>query len=210
MTLLDRIDSPLDLKKLTIAELTQLSREIRDILVRVVAQNGGHLSSNLGVVDLTLALHYAFDTPTDRIIWDIGHQCYTHKLITGRRDRIFSIRKKGGLLGYPDISESIYDVLNVGHASTSLGFSAGMAIARDRRQESHHIVNVIGDGALTGGVALEALNHIGQVKPRMIIVLNDNKMSISPNVGGISKHLSYLASGRPYIRHSGKSTFCCR
>jgi 1-deoxy-D-xylulose-5-phosphate synthase len=200
MTLLDAIHSPADVRKLDLEELAKLSEEIRDLLVQVVARNGGHLSSNLGVVDLTLALHRVFDAPRDKIIWDIGHQSYTHKIVTGRRERIFSIRKKDGLLGFPDRSESEYDVLNTGHASTSLGFASGMAIARDRRGEKHHIVAVIGDGALTGGVALEALNHIGQVKQRLIIVLNDNKMSISPNVGGISRHLNYLVAGRPYIR----------
>ncbi len=200
MALLETIFSPADVKKLSLDELAGLSDEIRELLVQVVAQNGGHLSSNLGAVDLTLALHRVFDAPRDKIIWDIGHQCYTHKIITGRRDRIFTIRKKGGLLGFPDRDESEYDVLNTGHASTSLGFASGLAIARDRLGETHHIVTVIGDGALTGGVALEALNHIGQVKQRLIIVLNDNKMSISPNVGGISRHLNYLVSGRPYIR----------
>ncbi len=200
MSLLEKIDLPADVKKLSLEELSQCSAEITELLIQVVSRNGGHLSSNLGVVDLTLALHRVFNAPTDKIIWDIGHQCYTHKIITGRRERIFSIRKKGGLLGFPDNTESEYDVLNAGHASTSLGFASGLAIARDRRQDDFHIVAVIGDGALTGGVALEALNHIGQVKQRLIIILNDNKMSISPNVGGISRHLNYLVSGRPYIR----------
>lgn len=200
MALLEKIFSPADIKKLTLEEMSLLSAEIRELLVQVVSQNGGHLSSNLGAVDLTLALHRVFAAPLDKIIWDIGHQCYTHKIITGRRERIFSIRKKDGLLGFPDRAESEYDVLNTGHASTSLGFASGLAIARDRRGEKFHIVAVIGDGALTGGVALEALNHIGQVKQRLIIILNDNKMSISPNVGGISRHLNYLVSGRPYIR----------
>jgi 1-deoxy-D-xylulose-5-phosphate synthase len=200
MPLLETIHSPADLRRLSLDELASLSEEIRELLVRVVARNGGHLSSNLGAVDLTLALHRVFDAPRDKIIWDIGHQSYTHKIVTGRRERIGTIRKKGGLLGFPDRAESEYDVLNTGHASTSLGFASGMAIARDRLKEPYHIVAVIGDGALTGGVALEALNHIGQVKQRLIIVLNDNKMSISPNVGGISRHLNYLVSGRPYIR----------
>ncbi|MBU4268443.1 MAG: 1-deoxy-D-xylulose-5-phosphate synthase [Acidobacteria bacterium] len=200
MALLEKIFSPADIKELTLEELSRLSAEIRELLVQVVSQNGGHLSSNLGAVDLTLALHRVFDAPLDKIIWDIGHQSYTHKIITGRREKIFSIRKKDGLLGFPDRAESEYDVLNTGHASTSLGFASGLAIARDRRGEKFHIVSVIGDGALTGGVALEALNHIGQVKQRLIIILNDNKMSISPNVGGISRHLNYLVSGRPYIR----------
>jgi 1-deoxy-D-xylulose-5-phosphate synthase len=200
MPLLEKILTPADVKKLSLEELSQCSTEITELLVQVVSRNGGHLSSNLGVVDLTLALHRIFAAPADKIIWDIGHQCYTHKIITGRRERIFSIRKKGGLLGFPDRDESEYDVLNTGHASTSLGFASGLAIARDRQGEKFHIVTVIGDGALTGGVALEALNHIGQVKQRLIIILNDNKMSISPNVGGISLHLNYLVSGRPYIR----------
>ncbi len=200
MPLLDAIHCPADLRQLNLEELSRLSEEIRELLVQVVARNGGHLSSNLGAVDLTLALHRVFDAPRDKIIWDIGHQSYTHKIVTGRRERIGTIRKKGGLLGFPDRAESEYDVLNTGHASTSLGFASGLAIARDRRKEDYHIVAVIGDGALTGGVALEALNHIGQVKQRLVIVLNDNKMSISPNVGGISRHLNYLVSGRPYIR----------
>jgi len=200
MPLLEQILTPADVKKLSLEELSQLSAEITELLIQVVSRNGGHLSSNLGVVDLTLALHRVFNAPTDKIIWDIGHQSYTHKIITGRRDRIFSIRKKDGLLGFPDRDESEYDVLNTGHASTSLGFASGLAIARDRQGEKFNIVAVIGDGALTGGVALEALNHIGQVKQRLIIILNDNKMSISPNVGGISRHLNYLVSGRPYIR----------
>jgi 1-deoxy-D-xylulose-5-phosphate synthase len=200
MPLLEKISCPDDIKKLSLEELSQVSTEITELLVQVVSRNGGHLSSNLGVVDLTLALHRVFDAPADKIIWDIGHQCYTHKIVTGRRDKIFSIRKKDGLLGFPDSAESEYDVVNTGHASTSIGFASGLAIARDRQRQDFHIVAVIGDGALTGGVALEALNHIGQVKQRLIIILNDNKMSISPNVGGISRHLNYLVSGRPYIR----------
>ena len=197
---LDKVNYPEDLKKLSPDDLKELSDEIRDIIIRVVSKNGGHLSSNLGAVDLTLALHRVFDTPKDKILWDVGHQCYTHKIVTGRKERIYSIRQRNGLVGFPDIEESEYDVLNTGHASTSLAFASGMAVARDNNKEDFHIVAVIGDGALTGGLALEALNHIGQVKQRLIIVLNDNKMSISPNVGGISKYLNYLASGRPYIR----------
>ncbi len=200
MPLLDRIHSPADLKPLGIPELDELSGEIRRLLVEVVARNGGHLSSNLGTVDLTLALHKAFDAPRDQILWDIGHQAYTHKIVTGRRERIFSIRQRNGLMGFPDFRESEYDVLNAGHASTSLGVACALAAARDRRQGKENVVAVVGDGALTGGMALEALNHIGQLKPRLIIVLNDNKMSIAPNVGGISLHLNYLAAGRPYIR----------
>ncbi len=198
--ILDNVNFPEDLKGLSLDEIKKLSLEIREVIIEVVSANGGHLASNLGAVDLTLALHRVFDAPRDKIIWDVGHQCYTHKIVTGRKDRIYSIRKRDGLVGFPDMEESEYDVLNTGHASTSLAFASGMAIARDRNNEDYHIVAVIGDGALTGGLALEALNHIGQVRQRLIIVLNDNKMSISPNVGGISKYLNYLASGRPYIR----------
>ncbi len=200
MNVLDKINFPDDLKKLSYKELKTLSGEIRELIIEVVSRNGGHLSSNLGAVELTIALHRVFNAPEDKFIWDVGHQCYTHKILTGRKDRIFSIRKKGGLIGFPDILESEYDVLNTGHASTSLAFASGMAIARDRRGESFNVIPVIGDGALTGGVAFEALNNIGHVKQKMIIVLNDNKMSISPNVGGISKYLNYLSTGRPYIR----------
>lgn len=197
---LEHVDTPADLKELSINDLKELSEEIREVIIDVVSKNGGHLSSNLGAVDMTLALHQVFDTPKDKIIWDVGHQCYTHKIVTGRKNRMHTIRQKDGLVGFPDIHESEYDVLNTGHASTSLAFASGMAVARDRAGDDFNIVAVIGDGALTGGLALEALNHIGQVKQRLIIVLNDNKMSISPNVGGISKYLNYLASGRPYIR----------
>ncbi|MDY0296971.1 MAG: 1-deoxy-D-xylulose-5-phosphate synthase [Acidobacteriota bacterium] len=200
MSLLERICGPEDLKSMDLEEVAALAAEIRELLINVVSKSGGHLASNLGVVELTLALHRVFRVPEDRIIWDVGHQCYTHKIVTGRRDRIESIRKKDGICGYPDIFESEFDALNTGHASTSLAFASGMALARSRQKKDYHVVAVIGDGALTGGVALEALNHIGQIKPRLIIVLNDNKMSISPNVGGISKHLNYLVSGRPYIR----------
>lgn len=200
MGVLDKVNFPADLRKLSFSELDQLSEEIRNVIIDVVSRSGGHLSSNLGVVDLTLSLHLAFNTPRDKLIWDVGHQSYTHKIITGRKDSIFTIRQKGGLAGYPDIHECEHDCLNTGHASTSLAFASGMAVARDMNKKDFHIVAVLGDGALTGGMALEALNHIGQVKQRLIIILNDNKMSISPNVGGISKHLNYLVSGRPYIR----------
>jgi len=198
--ILDEVNFPSDIKGFSNEKLEILASEIRKIIIEVVAQSGGHLSSNLGVVDLTLALHKVFDCPKDKIIWDVGHQSYTHKIITGRKDKIYTIRKKDGLIGYPDIFESEYDALNTGHASTSIAFASGMAIASQYNKEEKHIIAVIGDGSLTGGVALEALNHIGQLKQKLIIILNDNEMSISPNVGGLSKHLSYLVAGRPYIR----------
>ncbi len=200
MNILDKINYPKDLKNLSYKELKKLSNEIRKLIIEVVSRNGGHLSSNLGAVDLTIAIHKVFDAPGDKILWDVGHQSYTHKILTGRKERMFSIRKRGGLTGFPDIFESEYDVINTGHASTSLAFASGLASARDKNGETHDVIAVIGDGALTGGVAFEALNNIGQIKQKMIIILNDNKMSISPNVGSISKYLNYLSTGRPYIR----------
>lgn len=200
MKILDKVNYPIDLKNLTFREIYKLSGEIRELIIEVVSNNGGHLSSNLGAVDLTIAIHKVFDSPKDKILWDVGHQSYTHKILTGRKERIFSIRKRGGLTGFPDIFESEYDVINTGHASTSLAFASGLASARDKKGEDFEILSVIGDGALTGGVAFEALNNIGQIKQKMIIILNDNKMSISPNVGSISKYLNYLSTGRPYIK----------
>ncbi len=171
------------------------------MLIQVVARNGGHLSSNLGVVDLTLALHRVFDAPRDKIIWDIGHQCYTHKIITGRRGRIFSIRKKRRPAGISRTARKASTTCSTpATPRPRWGSPRAWPLPVTASGEKFHIVAVIGDGALTGGVALEALNHIGQVKQRLIIILNDNKMSISPNVGGISRHLNYLVSGRPYIR----------
>ncbi len=200
MSVLDRVNYPDDLKKLSYKEIKILAGEIRELIIEVVSKNGGHLSSNLGAVELTIALHKVFNAPKDKFIWDVGHQCYTHKILTGRRDRIFSIRKRGGLIGFPDIDESEYDVLNTGHASTSLAFASGMAIARDRKGEDFNVIPIIGDGAFTGGLAFEAINNIGHIKQKLIIILNDNMMSISANVGGISKYLNYLSTGRPYIR----------
>ena len=197
---LDSIKSPADLKKLSVQDLSLLAAEIRAVILETVSKNGGHLGSNLGVVELTLALHYVFDSPKDKIIWDVGHQCYTHKILTGRRERFAGLRRSGGILGFPCREESEHDVYNTGHASTALSASLGMAIARDKKKEDFHVVAVVGDGSLTGGVALEALNQIGHLRERLIIVLNYNEMSISPNVGAWSKYLSYLVSGQHYIR----------
>ncbi len=198
--ILDRVNYPNEIKKLSHKELKKLADEIRELIIDVVSKNGGHLSSNLGAVELTLALHYVFDTPEDKILWDVGHQIYTHKIITGRKDKFHTIRQFGGISGFPRREESEYDVLNTGHASTALSAALGFAIARDFKGEKHHVVAVIGDGSLTGGIALEALNQIGHHKKRLIIVLNDNKMSISPNVGAISRYLNYLQSGQLYVR----------
>ncbi len=188
--ILDRVDNPADLKGLTKQELKQLAAEIRQELVTTISANGGHLASNLGVVELTIALHRVFDSPRDKIIWDVGHQSYVHKLLTGRRQRFASIRQYGGLSGFTCRSESKHDPFGAGHASTSVSAALGMAIARDLSGDDYHVVAIIGDGAITGGMALEALNQAGHLSSRICVVLNDNGMSISPTVGGLAKLLS--------------------
>jgi len=198
--ILDTISEPADVRKLSPRELSTLAMEIRALILETVAKNGGHLGSNLGVVELTLALHLAFDSPRDKIVWDVGHQCYTHKILTGRKDRFAGLRRCDGILGFPCREESEHDAYNTGHASTALSAALGMAVARDKAGEKHHVVAVVGDGSLTGGVALEALNQIGHLRERLIIVLNFNEMSISINVGAWSKYFSYLVSGQRYIR----------
>lgn len=199
-TILDTIQTPNDLKRLSLKELSDLSREIRALILEVVSKNGGHLAPNLGVVELTLALHYVFDAPRDKIIWDVGHQCYTHKIITGRKDKFSMIRQYQGISGYPCREESEYDVYNTGHASTALSAALGLAVAREKNKEDYNVIAVVGDGSLTGGVSWEALNQIGHLRERVIIVLNYNEMSISQNVGAMSKYLSYLVSGQHYLR----------
>ena len=198
--ILDKIRSPRDVKALPLPSLERLAEEVRALIVEVVSKNGGHLASNLGVVEMTLALHRVFDAPRDKIIWDVGHQCYTHKILTGRSGDFRKLRQAGGLSGFPCREESDYDSYNTGHASTALSAALGMAVARDRKKESHHVVAVVGDGSLTGGVAWEALNQIGHLREPLIIVLNYNEMSISPNVGALSKYLTYISSGQPYLR----------
>jgi len=198
--ILDSIREPSDVRKLSREELSTLAMEIRALILETVARNGGHLASNLGVVELTLALHKVFDSPRDKIVWDVGHQCYTHKILTGRKGRFGDLRRCGGIVGFPCREESEHDAYNTGHASTALSAALGMAVARDKAGEEHHVVAVVGDGSLTGGVALEALNQIGHLRERLIIVLNYNEMSISINVGAWSKYFSYLVSGQRYIR----------
>jgi 1-deoxy-D-xylulose-5-phosphate synthase len=198
--ILDSIERPSDIRKLSPEELSTLALEIRALILETVAKNGGHLGSNLGVVELTLALHTVFDSPRDKIVWDVGHQCYTHKILTGRKDSFAGLRRCGGILGFPCRDESEHDAFNTGHASTALSAALGMAVARDKAGEKHHVIAVVGDGSLTGGVALEALNQIGHLRERLIIVLNYNEMSISANVGAWSKYLSYLVSGQHYVR----------
>ena len=186
------INSPTDVKKLNFNELTVLAQEIREFLVDTVSKTGGHIASNLGVVELTIALHKVFNTPLDKIIWDVGHQTYVHKIITGRRDKFNTLRQIDGLSGFPKTQESSHDVFNTGHSSTSISAALGMARARDLKGEACTVSAVIGDGALTGGMALEALNDAGISKTNLLIILNDNGMSIAPNVGGLSRYLSRL------------------
>ncbi len=192
MTLLERIDEPAALRSLSQQELDELAREVRDLLVATVSENGGHLASNLGVVELTIALHRVFETPRDKLIWDVSHQSYVHKLLTGRRERFSTLRQYGGLSGFTSPQESPHDAFGTGHASTSISAALGMALARDLAGERHHVVAIIGDGALTGGMALEALDHASHLQTKVIVVLNDNGMAISPNIGAVSKFLNLL------------------
>ena len=204
--MLEKINSPEDIKKLNIEEKKQLAEEIRKYIIEVVAENGGHLASNLGVVELTLALHSTFNTPKDKIVWDVGHQSYTHKIITGRREQFKTLRKLDGLAGFPKTNESEYDSFNTGHSSTSISAALGMARARDLKGENNQVIAVIGDGALTGGLALEALNDAGFSKTHMTVILNDNEMSISKNIGGLNMFLSKLRTKKLYTKSnlSGK------
>ena len=204
--LLEQIDTPLDLRQLPEARLPELARELREFLIQTVARTGGHFAANLGTVELTIALHYVFDTPEDRLVWDVGHQTYPHKILTGRRIRMETLRRKGGIAGFPKRCESPYDTFGVGHSSTSLSAALGMAIAADRAGNDRKVAAVIGDGAMTAGMAFEALNHAGHLKPDLLVVLNDNEMSISPNVGALSAHLTKLLSGQFFssVREGGK------
>ncbi|MBR4753608.1 MAG: 1-deoxy-D-xylulose-5-phosphate synthase, partial [Lachnospiraceae bacterium] len=195
---LERIDSPEDLKRLSPKELKVLSSEIRDFLVNKISVTGGHLASNLGSVELTLALHIAFDSPRDKIIWDVGHQSYTHKIITGRRDDFDTLRRFGGMSGFPKRNESDHDSFNTGHSSTSISAGLGMVMARDLSGQDFHVVSVIGDGSLTGGMAFEAMNNAATLKTNFIIILNDNEMSISENVGGLSDALAGIRTAKAY------------
>ena len=190
--LLEQINEPNDIKKLTTKELEALSQEIRQRIIDVVSKNGGHLASNLGIVELTLAIHKVFNSPDDQIVWDVGHQCYTHKLITGRYKEFESLRKFKGISGFPKITESPHDSFNTGHSSTSISVAQGLLLAKEQLQKSGKTIAVIGDGALTGGMAYEALNHIGHKKSNVVVILNDNEMSISPNVGAMSMYLHRL------------------
>ena len=196
--LLDQIETPADLRKLRESDLTQLADELRAETISAVSVTGGHLGAGLGVVELTVALHYVFDTPTDRVIWDVGHQAYPHKILTGRRERIRTLRQGGGLSGFTKRSESEYDPFGAAHSSTSISASLGMAVARDLSHGSNNVVAVIGDGAMSAGMAYEAMNNAGALSSRLIVILNDNDMSIAPPTGAMSAYLARLVSGRAY------------
>jgi 1-deoxy-D-xylulose-5-phosphate synthase len=197
--ILERIDSPADLKGLSIRELERLASEIREKIIQTVAETGGHLAPSLGVVELTIALHYVFDAPRDKIIWDVGHQAYAHKLITGRRDRFHTLRTHGGISGFPKRAESPYDTVDTGHSSTSISAGLGISTAKALKGERSKVVAVIGDGSMTAGLAFEGLNQAGHTEKDMIVVLNDNAMSIAPNVGAFSSFLSRKMTGRRFV-----------
>ena len=196
--ILTQIDSPADLRELDENQLPELAEEIRAFLLQSLSQTGGHLASGLGSVEITIALHYLFDTPHDRLIWDVGHQCYPHKILTGRRDQMAGLRQQGGLSGFPKITESEYDHFGAGHSSTSISAALGMAIAANSQGIDRQAVAIIGDGGMTAGMAYEALNHGGAIDTDLLVILNDNEMSISPNVGAMSKYLSSIWSGKIY------------
>jgi len=199
--LLQTINSPQDLKNLSRPQLTSLADELRQYVIEVVERVGGHLAPTLGVIELTIALHYLYDTPLDKIVWDVGHQAYAHKVLTGRREQLQTIRQKGGLAPFCKPSESEYDAFGAGHASTSISAALGMAAARDLKKEDYRVVAVIGDGSITGGLAYEGLNNLGAMRRQMTIVLNDNEMSISKTVGALSRHFSSIRTGQFYTKN---------
>jgi 1-deoxy-D-xylulose-5-phosphate synthase len=204
--LLQTISSPADIRKLPAGKLPALAKELRDFLIHSVSTRGGHFAAGLGTVELTIALHHVFDTPRDRLVWDVGHQAYPHKVLTGRREQLHTIKQEGGLAPFPARPESEYDTFGVGHSSTSISAALGMAVAASALGESRHVVAIIGDGALTAGMAFEALNHAGSLPANLLVVLNDNDMSISENVGALSNHFARVLSGRVYahLRERGK------
>lgn len=196
--ILDRIKKPNDVKSLTLQECNELADEIRQFLIQSLSETGGHLASNLGVVELTIALHRTLEFPQDKLIWDVGHQAYTHKVLTGRKDQFATLRKTGGLSGFPKRGESDCDAFDTGHSSTSISAGLGMVQARDLKGENYSVISVIGDGALTGGMAYEALNNASNLNKNFIIVLNDNEMSITRNVGGMSSYLGNIRTAASY------------
>ncbi|HBY18697.1 MAG TPA: 1-deoxy-D-xylulose-5-phosphate synthase, partial [Candidatus Marinimicrobia bacterium] len=197
---LNGVNTPADLKKLNVNELKILADEVRDFIIETVKKTGGHLAPSLGVVELTIALLYVFDLPEDKIIWDVGHQAYAYKVLTGRRDKLHTLRQYGGISGFLKRSESEYDVYGAGHASTSISAALGFSVANELLEQPGRILAVIGDGSLTGGLAYEGLNNLGNMKKQMITILNDNAMSISPNVGAMSKYLNKIVTDPIYNR----------
>ncbi len=197
--ILDTVNSPEDIKNLSSNDLSELADNLREKLIEVVSRTGGHLGANLGVVELTIALHYIFDTPRDKIIWDVGHQSYIHKFLTGRKDKLFTLKQPGGISGFTKRAESEYDVFGAGHSSTSISAAFGFAKARDFNKEKHEVISVIGDGAISAGMAYEAMNNVAASDTKLIVILNDNKMSIAPAVGAMSNHLSKLVDSKPYL-----------
>ncbi|MCK5595597.1 1-deoxy-D-xylulose-5-phosphate synthase, partial [bacterium] len=200
---LEKIETPKDLKKLDIKTLPLLASEVRELIIKTVSQTGGHLASNLGVIELTIALHYVFNCPDDKIVWDVGHQAYTHKIITGRSNLFHTLRQFGGMSGFTKIKESEYDAFGAGHGSTSISAALGMACAQKLTSNKNKLIAVIGDGALTGGMAFEALNHAGHIKKNLIVILNSNEMSISQNVGAWSQYLNRITTNPIYNRIRG-------
>lgn len=198
--ILQSINSPEDVRQLNLDELEQLAANIREEIVETVSKTGGHLAPNLGVVELTLALHYVFNTPADKLIWDVGHQAYTHKIVTGRKDKFHTIRQYKGLSGFPKRAESPYDAFDTGHSSTSISAGLGIAIAKHLKKSKNRVIAVIGDGSMTGGMAFEALNQAGHLDKNLIVVLNDNEMSISPNVGALSSFLSRKMTSKQVVK----------
>src|SRR5262245_43990295 len=200
MSLLEKINSPADLRRLRQDELQTVADEIRQYILETMSRVGGHTGASLGAIELAVALHYAFDTPHDRLVWDVGHQAYAHKIPTGRRDALPTVKQYGGISGFLRRDESEYDTFGAGHASTSLSAALGMAIARDRKGENHHVVALIGDASLAGGMAMEAVNQAGHLKSRLIVVLNDNEMSIAPAVGALTGYLNRIREAHGYHR----------
>ena len=207
--LIKQINYPADLRKFKKENLKQIANELREELIDVVSETGGHLGAGLGVVELTVALHYVFDTPKDKLVWDVSHQCYPHKIITGRRDRIKTLRKGGGLSGFTKRTESEYDPFGAAHSSTSISSTLGMAVAKKLSNNTNNVIAVIGDGAMSAGMAYEAMNNAGALKSKLIVVLNDNDMSIARPVGAMSNYLAKLLSGKLYfsLRETIKMVF---
>src|SRR5437868_8600336 len=197
---LEKINSPEDLRRLRLDELQDVADEIRQYILETMSRVGGHTGASLGAVELAVALHYAFDTPHDRVVWDVGHQAYAHKILTGRRDALPTIKQYGGISGFLKRDESEYDTFGAGHASTSISAALGMAVARDRKGEKHHVCAVIGDSSLAGGMAMEAINQAGHLKTRLIVLLNDNEMSIAPAVGALTRYLGRIKEAQSYLR----------